>query len=154
MFRIVFRYLFQDNLTLEINPPQMRILFFVVLNLSFIFCSAQQKDTVYQPIIIQDSSVVEHPEIPPCYPGGEMAWRRYLSKHPYDPNVENVKIYVTVKFMVDEHGIVSNIEAIKGPEKGGYRELAVQLINKSGRWTPAVEHGRQCKAYRLIDFEF
>jgi len=38
------------------------------------------------------------------------------------------------------------VEAISGPEE--LRAEAVRVIKKSGKWTPAVQNGRQVKSYK------
>lgn len=45
-------------------------------------------------------------------------------------------------------GEVSDIEAISGPTEGGLREEAVRVIKKSGKWVPAISHGRKVKSYK------
>jgi protein TonB len=43
---------------------------------------------------------------------------------------------------------VSDVTAISGPETGGLREEAVRVIKKSGKWTAAIQNGRQVKSYK------
>jgi len=59
-----------------------------------------------------------------------------------------------VQFIVDKQGVVSDVEAISGPNE--LREEAVRVIKKSGQWTPAVQNGRQVKSYKKqpIIFQF
>ncbi|MFL5748594.1 MAG: energy transducer TonB, partial [Niastella sp.] len=40
----------------------------------------------------------------------------------------------------------SDVEAISGPNE--LRAEAVRVIKKSGKWTPAVQNGRQVKSYK------
>ena len=53
---------------------------------------------------------------------------------------------VVVQFIVDKGGMVSDVEAISGPQE--LRDEAVRVIKKSGKWTPAVQNGRQVKSYK------
>jgi protein TonB len=55
---------------------------------------------------------------------------------------------VVVQFIVDKEGNVSDVSAISGPSEGGLRDEAVRVIKKSGKWTPAVQNGRQVKSYK------
>ncbi len=90
-------------------------------------------------------------EIESLYPGGPAAWLRYLNKNLRFPDeaVNNeISGTVVVQFIVDKEGNVSDVEAISGPENGGLREEAVRVIKKSGKWTPAVQNGRQVKSYK------
>jgi protein TonB len=90
-------------------------------------------------------------EIESAYPGGSAAWLRYLNKNLRFPDeaVNNeISGTVVVQFIVDKEGIVSDVEAISGPESGGLREEAARVIKKSGKWTPAIQNGRQVKSYK------
>jgi protein TonB len=96
-------------------------------------------------------------EIESDYPGGAGAWARYLNKtlHYPDEAVNNeIQGQVIVQFIVDKEGNVSNVEAISGPTDGGLRDEAVRVIKKSGKWTPAVQNGRQVKSYKKQPIQF
>jgi len=88
-------------------------------------------------------------EIESEYPGGASAWQRYLNKslrYPQDAIDNEIQGTVIVQFIVDKAGIVSDVEAVAGPNE--LREEAVRVIKKSGQWTPAVQNGRQVKSYK------
>jgi len=88
-------------------------------------------------------------EIESEYPGGDAAWRRYLLKslqYPSDAQDNGIQGSVVVQFIVDKEGMVSDVQAISGPEE--LRKEAERVIKKSGKWTPAVQNGRQVKSYK------
>ena len=88
-------------------------------------------------------------EIESSYPGGAAAWQRYLLKtlrYPQEAQDNEIQGSVIVQFIVDKEGIVSNVEAISGPNE--LRDEAVRVIKKSGNWTPAVQNGRKVKSYK------
>jgi periplasmic protein TonB len=90
-------------------------------------------------------------EIESDFPGGAAAWLRYLNKnlrYPDDAVNNEIQGTVIVQFIVDKEGNVSDVQPISGPENGGLREEAVRVIKKSGKWTPAVQNGRQVKSYK------
>ena len=90
-------------------------------------------------------------EIESQYPGGMPAWQRYLNKnlhYPEEAQNNEIQGAVMVQFIVDRDGNVSDVQAISGPEQGGLREEAVRVIRKSGKWTPAIQNGRQVKSYK------
>jgi periplasmic protein TonB len=90
-------------------------------------------------------------EIESDFPGGTAAWLRYLNKnlrYPDDAVNNEIQGTVVVQFIVDKEGNVSDVNAISGPDNGGLREEAVRVIKKSGKWTPAVQNGRQVKSYK------
>ncbi len=88
-------------------------------------------------------------EIESEYPGGAGAWLRYLNKnfrYPQEAIDNEVQGTVVVQFIVDKEGVVSDVEAVSGPQE--LRDEAVRVIKKSGKWTPAVQNGRQVKSYK------
>ena len=90
-------------------------------------------------------------EIESEFPGGAAAWLRYLNKnlrYPDDAVNNEVQGTVIVQFIVDKEGNVSDVTAISGPDNGGLREEAMRVIKKSGKWTPAIQNGRQVKSYK------
>jgi protein TonB len=90
-------------------------------------------------------------EIESDFPGGTAAWLRYLNKnlrYPDDAVNNEIQGTVVVQFIVDKEGNVSDVQAIAGPDNGGLREEAVRVIKKSGKWTPAIQNGRQVKSYK------
>ncbi|HEY4208027.1 MAG TPA: TonB family protein [Puia sp.] len=90
-------------------------------------------------------------EIESEYPGGPAAWLRYLNKnfrYPDEAVNNEIQGTVVVQFIVDKEGMVSDVQAISGPTEGGLREEAIRVIKKSGKWTPAVQNGRQVKSYK------
>lgn len=88
-------------------------------------------------------------EIESDYPGGTSAWQRYLNKtlrYPQDAIDNEVQGTVVIQFIVDKEGNVSDVEAVSGPNE--LRDEAVRVIKKSGKWTPAIQNGRQVKSYK------
>lgn len=88
-------------------------------------------------------------EIESEYPGGAAAWQRYLNRnlrYPQEAIDNEIQGAVVVQFIVDKEGNVSDVEAISGPNE--LRSEAIRVIRKSGKWTPAVQNGRQVKSYK------
>jgi protein TonB len=96
-------------------------------------------------------------EIESEYPGGTAAWFRYLNKnfrYPEDAVNNEIQGTVIVQFIVDKEGIVSDVQAVSGPESGGLREEAVRVIKQSGKWIPAIQNGRNVKSYKKQPVQF
>jgi len=91
-------------------------------------------------------------EIESDYPGGQGAWARYLNKtlHYPDEAINNESQgTVIVQFIVDKEGNVSDVQAVGGSTSDqSLKDEAVRVIKKSGKWTPAVQNGRQVKSYK------
>ena len=88
-------------------------------------------------------------QIESSYPDGMNAWLRFVSKNfrvPDEAINNNAGGTVVVQFVVDKQGNVSDVKAVDGP-----KELwaeAVRVIKKSGKWTPAIQNGRQVASYK------
>jgi periplasmic protein TonB len=96
-----------------------------------------------------DDYIFRKVEIESDYPGGAAAWQRFLNRnfrYPQEAVESGIQGIVTVQFIVDKDGSVSNVEAISGPPE--LRAEAVRVIKKSGKWTPAIQNGRQVKSYK------
>ncbi|HLA52512.1 MAG TPA: TonB family protein [Flavitalea sp.] len=103
----------------------------------------------------EDNKIFRRVEIESRYPGDAPAWIRFLNKtfrYPQRAVEEGIQGTVVVEFIVDRDGSVSNVEAISGPNE--LREEAVRVIRKSGKWTPAVQNGRQVKSYKKQPIQF
>ncbi|KIC95913.1 energy transducer TonB [Flavihumibacter solisilvae] len=100
-------------------------------------------------------SVFTKVELESDYPGGAGAWARYLNKnlrYPQDAADNEIQGMIVVQFIVDREGAVSDVEAISGPSE--LRDEAVRVIKKSGKWTPAIQNGRQVKSYKKQPITF
>jgi protein TonB len=88
-------------------------------------------------------------EIESEYPGGTRAWQRFLHQHldyPQEAEDQGIQGFVTVQFIVDKEGNVSDVEAVSGPVE--LRAEAVRVIKKSGKWTPAIQNGHKVKSIK------
>jgi hypothetical protein len=123
--------------------------------LLFTFCTAHsQADTTK--IIITDSAVYFKPQITAMYPGGQMAWTRYLLKNLRYPNnavKNNIQGTVIIQFMVDSNGLSHDITVIGGPEE--LRAESIRLIKNVGIWVAGIAHGKRANTWKtqLIDFK-
>ncbi|MFT4204926.1 MAG: energy transducer TonB [Chitinophagaceae bacterium] len=81
------------------------------------------------------------------YPGGPGAWKNYLTRSlrsdvPTENGAPSGRNYtVIVSFLVGKDGVVSQVKAENDPGYGTAQE-AVRVIQRSGKWTPAVQNGR------------
>lgn len=85
------------------------------------------------------------------YPGGMQAWLRYLNKtlpkyYTDDLIEQEMQGRVTVQFVVDTDGNVSDVRGVEGPK--GLMEAAEKVIRLSGKWTPAIQNGHKVKSYK------
>ena len=83
----------------------------------------------------------------PQFPGGAQGWKTYLENNlQTDVPVKNKApkgIYtVTLSFLIDENGKVSEVKAIKDPGYGTAAE-AQRIIAKGPDWIPAIQNGHK-----------
>ncbi|MEO5685565.1 MAG: TonB family protein [Chitinophagaceae bacterium] len=94
-------------------------------------------------------------EIESQYPGGLSAWGTFLNRHlVYPQEAADIAVQgtVLVQFVVDEEGNISNINALSGP--GELRAAAIAVIQKSGKWIPALQNGRHVKSHKKQPITF
>jgi protein TonB len=97
-------------------------------------------------------------EIDASYPGGPGAWRNFLERNlRADVATENGAspgtYTVVIQFVVDKEGNVSDVKPITSVGYGMEQE-AVRVLKKSGKWKPAIQNGREVKAYRKQPITF
>lgn len=85
-------------------------------------------------------------QIPAEFPGGWSAWARYLERNlnrdlPVEKKAPPGKYTVTVSFIVDKNGSVSEVKAENDPGYGTAEE-AIRVIKKGPSWKPATQNGR------------
>jgi len=91
-------------------------------------------------------------EVEAEFPGGMGAWRKFLERNlsgdaPTSAGAPPGSYTVVVQFIVDKEGNVSDVKALTNH---GYdmEEEAVRVIKRGPKWKPAIQNGRQVKAYR------
>jgi periplasmic protein TonB len=89
------------------------------------------------------------------FPGGDSAWRKYIEKnlvYPKRAKRKKIEGIVTVHFILTKEGIPVDAKALSGPEE--LRQSALDVVMKSPKWWPAIQSGRQVKAYKKRDIVF
>ena len=85
-------------------------------------------------------------QIPAEFPGGNLAWEKYLLRN-LDINIVKKnggpagKYTVVVSFIVDKLGNLSEIKAENDPGYGT-KDEAIRIIAKGPKWKPAVQNGQ------------
>jgi protein TonB len=91
-------------------------------------------------------------EVEADYPGGNNAWRRYLSNNldgsiPGNEGAPPGTYTVIVRFIVAKDGSISDVQA-ETDHGYGMEQESVRVIKRSGRWTPAIQNGRNVISYK------
>lgn len=99
-----------------------------------------------------------NPEVPASFPGGLPSWSKYLQRN-LDKNLVKRnggppgKYTVIIKFLVDDDGTISNVQAANDPGYGAKAE-ALRMIAKGPNWKPALVKGRQVQSQHKISITF
>ena len=120
---------------------------------------SQVKELYFEEIKEDDDKVFVKVEVEASFKGGERAWLKYLEKN-LDQNMPVKKgcklagtYTVIVQFIVEKDGSVSDVRALTN-HGFGMEEEAIRIIKKGPDWVPAIQNGRQVKAYRKQPITF
>ncbi len=119
------------------------------------------------PVVDEGKQVVEAPkqedenkvftkvEIEASYAGD---WSKFLQRTlnpetPVNNGAPAGQYTVIVQFIVDREGSISDVKALTN-HGYGMEEEAIRAIKKANKWNPAVQNGRQVKAYRKQPITF
>lgn len=85
-------------------------------------------------------------QIPAEFPGGIKEWQRFLERNlnsdlPTENGAPTGVYTVTVSFVVDTEGKVSDVKAENDPGYGT-KDEAIRVIRKGPKWVPANQNGR------------
>lgn len=99
-----------------------------------------------------DAEVFEKVEVEASFPGGDNAWRRFLEQNlnadvPANRKAPVGAYTVIIQFVVDKEGKISGILPLTG-HGFGMEEEVIRILRKAPRWKPAIQDGRNVKAYR------
>lgn len=105
-----------------------------------------------------ENKIFDKVEIEAAFPGGDSKWRQYLERTlnanvPVDNNAPEGTYTTVIQFVVDKEGNISDVRAMTN-HGYGMEEEAIRVIKKGPKWTPAVQNGRQVKAYRKQPITF
>ena len=105
-----------------------------------------------------ENQVFTKVEVEASFPGGEGAWRKYLertlnSSTPVDNGAPEGSYTVWVQFIVDKEGNISDVKALSN-HGFGMEDEATKVIKRGPKWVPALQNGRNVKAYRKQPITF
>ena len=98
----------------------------------------------------------EGTSIMPEFPGGEKAMMEFIGeniKYPADAQKAGRAGRVTVRFIVDNEGNITDPEVMKGVHPSLDKE-ALRVINKMPRWKPGTVGGKPIEVYFAIPINF
>lgn len=110
-------------------------LMMLVLLFSFMTSTAQTK---------KNNMVYDVVEVMPQYPGGQIAMLKYIMeniKYPKQIMEEGIQGRVTVSFIVEKDGRVSNVRLLRSVQSALDKE-AIRVVKSMPKWTPGKHNGK------------
>lgn len=107
------------------------------------------KQKLGQPKTQEQRQSFEKEEVDSQFPGGTEAFHEFLQRnlrYPQEAVDKEVSGTVVVQFVVDQAGVLKDVEALSGPIE--LQAEAVRVIRKSAYWLPARQNGRFVKSYK------
>lgn len=119
----------RKNLSLKVALMMFVLLF------SFMTSTAQTK---------KNDMVFDVVEVMPQYPGGPIAMLKYIMeniKYPEQAMKEGIQGRVTVRFIVEKDGSISDVKPILSVHPLLNKE-AVRVVESMPKWTPGKQNGK------------
>ena len=83
-------------------------------------------------------------EVLPEFEGGMAGWSEYLSKtlkYPDEAKKNQIQGRVTMSFIVQKEGSLTDIKVLRGIGSGADEE-AIRVLNESPKWKPGIQNGK------------
>ena len=126
----------------------------LLFSLPLISFSQNKKPTAVKqkPDIVEEDKIFQK-VVPDAGPIDPAAWIKYLHKNSQLPDsivrqIPKGTYKVEVKFIVDKHGYIGQVEAINDPGFGLAERVVRMIRNYNIAWRPASQCGRNVNAYR------
>jgi protein TonB len=107
--------------------------------------SPQLYDTVYT-----------KPEVMASYPGGDIAWKKYVKKQMKYPRKawwDEIESEVAVRLVIEKDGTISEAHHLN-VSSYGFEQEAIRIVKNSGKWVPAMHRGKPVKSEGMLTIEF
>ena len=125
---------------------KVALMMFVLL-FSFMTSTAQTK---------KNNMVFDVVEVMPQYPGGQTAMLQYMMKnikYPKQAMKEGIQGRVTVSFIVEKDGSISNVRPIHSVHTLLDKE-AVRVVKSMPKWSPGKQHGKPVRVQLIVPIMF
>ena len=120
-----------------------------------IFVSPVGEETQTNDIEDMEEKIFEITEVQPEFPGGKEARIKFLNdnlKFPDAPEMDESG-KVTLHFVVEKDGSITNIEVVRSVNKF-FDDEAIRVIKLMPKWTPAIHIGKPVRASFYMSVRF
>jgi protein TonB len=123
-----------------------------------VFCQTDDKTVVQDSIEDEDDEYIFFDGIVECMPefplkGGLDAYIAKNLKYPQKARMAGIEGIVSVTFVIEKDGSVSNIEVLKDIGYGCGDEV-VRVLKKMPKWKPAMQRGKPIRNQFVENFNF
>lgn len=104
----------------------------------------------------QKKKVFNVVETMPAYPGGEQAMMEFIKnnlKYPKEAQDAKIEGRVTIRFVIDEEGFVTDANIMRGIDPACDKE-ALRVINTMPKWIPGKQNGKDVPVYFTLPIVF
>ncbi len=135
------------------------LLLFFSLFFSINLFSQQVQECSDKPLSNEEIIINQHPEVPPEYPGGDIALLKDIQDSIQYPKIEGGVIYepvigiVYIQCNIDTSGNMVNIKVARGVDKYLDKE-ALRVIYSLKKWKPATLFGKPITFEYIIPVRF
>lgn len=156
LFRCWWQF-YGDSTYLHLIVEMIKFYLILPLLLFTKFVLSQSNDSAT--IKIKDTFVYDiNVEYEAQFPGGDLAWKKYLSKN-IDANIpaingaKNGEYKITIQFTITKDGLTSDIKA--DTHFGfGMEDEVIKAIKSSPKWDPYIQKGKPISVNRKQSFTF
>ena len=132
----------------------MKKLYTILFMLFVGACATAQKTNNKLPV--EYDTIFTKPTVLAAYPGGEVAWRKYVKKQMKYPRKawwDEVETDIAVRVVINKDGTIDQAQHLTNAGYGFEKE-AVRLVLESGKWLPATYNGNAVKSEGVLKIEF
>ena len=103
-----------------------------------------------------DTQIYVGVEIQPQFPGGEVELMKYIKdnlRYPVVAIENNIEGRVTLRFVVNKKGEVSNVEILRGLDPACDKE-AIRVVQSMPKWVPGKQNGVSVNVYYTLPISY
>ncbi len=118
--------------------------------------SATVEEEIADLPVAQLATSIVRPDTLPCFPGGDAACMRFLSRHVRYPSAAvngKVKGCVHVQFIVEADGKLSDFQVVESVSPVLDRE-ALRVVKLMPRWNPGRRNGKPARFLYVLPVDF
>ncbi|MBR5688293.1 MAG: energy transducer TonB [Prevotella sp.] len=104
----------------------------------------------------EENKIFEFVEQQASFPGGPAAMNQWLNqniRYPAAAQENNIQGRVTVQFVVELNGSISNVVVVRGVDPNLDKE-AVRVVKAMPKWTPGMQNGRAVRSKFTLPVNF